>query len=127
MLTGLRTIVYHVADLDSAKAWYSEMFDITPYFDEPFYVGFDINGFELGLDPSETEYSTGNNSITYWKVDNIDQMFENLQKKNAQIHQEVHSVGEDIRLGSVKDPFGNVIGIIEVKGETGQLTLVRAA
>ncbi len=117
MLTGLRTIVYHVNDLESAKTWYGEMFGIKPYFDEVFYVGFDINGFELGLDPSTEEYSGGNNSITYWKVDHIDGMFKHFSDKGVSIHQEVHSVGEGTRLGSVKDPFGNVIGLIELKGE----------
>lgn len=113
MLRGLRTIVYHVEDLESAKAWYGEMFGIKPYFDESYYVGFDINGFELGLDPSNEEYPGGNNSITYWKVDDIDGMFKHFTDKNAVIHQEIHSVGEGIRLGSIKDPFGNVIGLIE--------------
>jgi predicted enzyme related to lactoylglutathione lyase len=116
MLTGLRTIVYHVTNLEVAKMWYAEMFDIKPYFDESFYVGFDINGFELGLDPSGNEYTEGNSSITYWKVDDVDAAFERLKKKKVVIHQEVHSVGEGIKLGSIKDPFGNVIGLIELKG-----------
>ncbi len=115
MLTSLRTIVYHVTNLEVAKMWYSEMFDINPYFDESFYVGFDINGFELGLDPSGEEYSKGNSSITYWKVTDVDAAFERLKKKKVTIHQEVHSVGEGIKLASINDPFGNVIGLIEVK------------
>lgn len=117
MLTGLRTIVYHVTNLEVAKMWYAEMFDIKPYFDESFYVGFDIGGFELGLDPSVEEYSKGNSSITYWKVDDIDVTFERLKRKKVILHQDIHGVGEGIRLGSIRDPFGNVIGIIEVKGE----------
>jgi catechol 2,3-dioxygenase-like lactoylglutathione lyase family enzyme len=51
MLQGLRTVIYKAPDLDRAKAWYSETFGIQPYFDEPFYVGFNVGGFELGLDP----------------------------------------------------------------------------
>ncbi len=115
MLTGLRTIVYHVTNLEVAKMWYAEMFDIKPYFDESFYVGFDINGFELGLDPSGGEYTEGNSSITYWKVDDVDASFERLKKKKVIIHEEVHSVVDGIKLGSIKDPFGNVIGLIELK------------
>lgn len=116
MLTGLRTIVYHVTNLEVAKMWYSEMFEINPYFDESFYVGFEINGCELGLDPSAEEYSMGNSSITYWKVDDVGAAFDRLKEKKVIIHQEIHSVGEGIKLGSIKDPFGNVIGLIEVKG-----------
>lgn len=114
MLKGLRTIVYHVSNLEVAKMWYAELFDIEPYFDESFYVGFEIGGHELGLDPSDKEYSPGNSSITYWNVDDIDLAFGSFKLKNVIIHQEIHSVGEGIRLGSITDPFGNVIGLIEI-------------
>ena len=114
MLKGIKTIVYHVSNLDEAKLWYSEMFGISPYFDESFYVGYNIGGFELGLDPSSTEYSSGNNSITYWNVEKIDVVFAHFKSKNVIIHQEVYAVGDGIRLGSIRDPFGNVIGLIEI-------------
>lgn len=51
MILGLRTAIYHVPDLARAKAWYAEAFGVAPYFDEPFYVGFSVGGYELGLDP----------------------------------------------------------------------------
>lgn len=114
MLKGLRTIVYHVSNLEVAKMWYSEMFDIEPYFVESFYVGFDIGGFELGLDPSNKEYTKGNSSITYWAVDDIDKAFEKFKEKKVSTHQDIHSVGEGIRLGSIIDPFGNIIGLIQI-------------
>lgn len=114
MLKGLRTIVYHVSNLEVAKMWYAELFEIEPYFDESFYVGFEIGGYELGLDPSDKEYSAGNSSITYWNVDHIDAAFERFKARKVMIHQEIHVVGEGIRLGSICDPFGNVIGLIEI-------------
>ena len=51
MILGLRTAIYPVADLDAAKRWYSQVLGQTPYFDQPFYVGFEVGGFELGLLP----------------------------------------------------------------------------
>ena len=51
MFKKLRTVVYHTENLQKAKDWYTLITGLQPYFDEPFYVGFDINGFELGLDP----------------------------------------------------------------------------
>ncbi len=51
MIQGLRTVIYFVKDLEKAKAWYAQIFNTPPYFDEPYYVGFDIEGFELGLHP----------------------------------------------------------------------------
>ena len=51
MILGLRTVIYHVPDLPGAKSWYARAFGIAPYFDKPYYVGFNVGGFELGLDP----------------------------------------------------------------------------
>jgi catechol 2,3-dioxygenase-like lactoylglutathione lyase family enzyme len=53
MLLALRTAVYYVDDIEKAKAWYSSILGIQPYFDAPFYVGFNVSGFELGLNPTE--------------------------------------------------------------------------
>jgi catechol 2,3-dioxygenase-like lactoylglutathione lyase family enzyme len=48
VLQGLRTVIYQVDDIERAKGWYGEVLGKEPYFDEPFYVGFDVGGFELG-------------------------------------------------------------------------------
>lgn len=71
MLQGLRTVVYGVQDIVAAKAWYREVLGIEPYFDQPFYVGFHVGGYELGLDPA-APVGTGVISgpvayISYWR------------------------------------------------------------
>ncbi len=48
---GHRTVHYHAPDLDKAKAWYSRVLGVAPYFNQLFYVGFSVGGYELGLDP----------------------------------------------------------------------------
>jgi extradiol dioxygenase family protein len=45
MFHGLRTVIYHVGDLDRAKEWYGVVLGLQPYFDELFYVSFDVGGF----------------------------------------------------------------------------------
>ena len=35
----------------AAKRWYTKVLGLTPYFDQPFYVGFNVGGYELGLLP----------------------------------------------------------------------------
>ncbi|SEQ93546.1 VOC family protein [Pedobacter rhizosphaerae] len=113
MLQGLRTIVYYVGDLVAAKAWYKQVFEIEPYFDEPFYVGYNIGGYELGLDPDDSGYSKGNHSITYWGVADIVQVFKKFEELGVETHQEPKNVGGPIWVGSIFDPFGNVIGFIQ--------------
>jgi len=51
MILGLRTAIYPAPDLQKAKQWYADLLMQAPYFDEPFYVGFSVGGFELGLVP----------------------------------------------------------------------------
>ena len=64
---GLRTTIYTVADLHKAKEWYSKAFETVPYFDETFYVGFNIAGYELGLMPEATPISIkSENVLSYW-------------------------------------------------------------
>ena len=60
---GLRTAIYAVADVPRAKAWYAEVLERAPYFDEEFYVGFNVGG--------------------------------------------------GVKIGAIKDPFGNVLGVVE--------------
>ncbi|WP_316801309.1 VOC family protein [Pedobacter frigidisoli] len=113
MLQGLRTIVYYVGELEAAKEWYKKVFEIEPYFDEAYYVGYNIGGCELGLNPDDTGYSNGNHSITYWGVENIKSAFDRLASMDVDIHEQPNNVGGDVWVGSIFDPFGNVIGLIE--------------
>lgn len=113
MLKGLRTIVYHVNDLEQAKEWFANVFGIHPYFDQPFYVGYNVGGYELGLDPDASTYTLGNQSITYWGVDDIQVCFDKIKTLGVAIHEAPKNVGGEIWVASIYDPFGNVIGLIQ--------------
>lgn len=112
MFLGLRSEIHSVADLPTSKQWYAQVLGIEPYFDEPFYVGFDVGGYELGLLPN-SDGATGEGSITYWGVPDVDLAVQRLQELGATVHQEVSEVGGGIRLASLVDPGGNVVGVIE--------------
>lgn len=113
-LLGLRTALYHVTDLDQAKEWYRRVLAIDPYFDEPFYVGFNVGGFELGLDPDPAAGSPGRGGVAvYWGVEDAEAAFARLLGLGAREHSAVHDVGGGIKVAAVLDPFGNVFGIIE--------------
>ncbi|KAA6439857.1 VOC family protein [Dyadobacter flavalbus] len=110
---GLRTTIYKVSDLNAAKQWYAKVFETAPYFDEPFYVGFNIAGYELGLQPEEGERNAkAENVITYWGVENIGAVYQNLVEMGATEHEAPVNVGGEIVAASVYDPWGNVIGLI---------------
>ncbi len=113
MLHGLRTVIYKVKDLPKAKQWYADVLGFAPYFDEPFYVGFNVGGFELGLDPDVQASTFGSNVAAYWGVDNCRSTYARLLEKGATKHAEPQEVGGGIAVATVLDPFGNVLGVIE--------------
>jgi len=113
MFQGLRTVIYHVDDLEKAKAWYTSVLGTPPYFDAPFYVGYNVGGFELGLDPDAAGCTNGDNAVAYWGVPDAEAAYQRLLGMGAEAHTAVQDVGEGILVAKVKDPFGNVVGIIE--------------
>ncbi len=110
MIQGLRTAVYPVTDLDAGKAFYSAVLERQPYFDQPFYVGYQVAGFELGLIPDGTPGTAGANA--YWGVDDIDAEYERILAIGAKSHEEPKDVGEGIKVATLLDPFGNIFGLI---------------
>lgn len=113
MFQGLRTAIYHAADLEKAKAWYASVLGIDPYFSEPFYVGFNVGGYELGLNP-DPEAATGlGGAVPYWGVADAAAAHERLVRLGAESLSPVQDVGGGIKVAVVKDPFGNALAIIE--------------
>lgn len=113
-MIGLRSHIMHVADLQAAKRWYTELLNRPPYFDEPFYVGFNVGGYELGLNPDTTHVRPGDGgSIVYWGVEDAAVALARLLELGATQVEEVRDVGDGIRHAIVRDPFGNQFGVIE--------------
>lgn len=112
-ILGLRTTIYKVSDLAAAKDWYARAFRVAPYFDEPFYVGFSIAGYELGLlpdtDPAEEKTT---NVLSYWGVEDIDAEVTRFMELGATEDTPPTNVGGEIMVATVKDPWGNAIGLI---------------
>ena len=112
---GLRTVIYRVPDLQRAKDWYARVLGFQPYFDQPFYVGFNVGGYELGLVPHEgnsLRSSGPGNATPYWGVDDVQKAFDNLLAAGASPQENPQDVGGDIVVATVLDPWGNPFGII---------------
>ncbi len=110
---GLRTVIYYVPDLEKAKEWYSKILGIDPYFDEPFYVGFNVAGYELGLQPIERNTEPIiNNTITYWGVADVEATYNQLLECGAIPLEKPTDVGGNIIVAAVADPWNNAFGII---------------
>ncbi len=108
---GLRTVLYPAPDLAATKDWYTRALGFPPYFDQPFYVGFNVGGYELGLDPHAAPGESGQQ--IYWGVEKIGPAVEHLEGLGATLISPVQEVGEGILAASLRDPFGNTLGVIE--------------
>jgi len=113
LMLGLRTTIYMVSDIVEATEWYSKAFNTKPYFNEPFYVGFNIGGYELGLQSEERDInSKTENVFSYWGVEDIQEAYKHLINLGATKHEEPNNVGDGIMVASLYDPWKNIIGII---------------
>jgi predicted enzyme related to lactoylglutathione lyase len=113
-MLGLRLAVYHVNDIDKAKLWYAKVLETKPNFDQPFYVGFSVGAFELGLVPEKGESSAKPAGvIAYWGVEDAKASYKRLIDMGAKPGDPVTDVGGGILAATVIDPFGNQFGIIQ--------------
>ncbi|OON63609.1 glyoxalase/bleomycin resistance/extradiol dioxygenase family protein [Massilia sp. KIM] len=111
MIQGLRTVVYPVTNLPEAGAWYAKVVGKPPYFDQAFYIGFEVGGFELGLVPDGQPGAAG--GTAYWGTADIEAELARLVQLGASVHEAVQDVGDGIRVATVRDPYGNLFGIIQ--------------
>ncbi len=106
---GLRSVIYPAPDLEIAKRWWTQVLGQEPYFDEPFYVGFNVAGYELALDPNGLPED---GPITYWGVADVDAAVTQLLTDGATEHTAAKDVGGGIRVAVVRTPSGSPLGVI---------------
>ena len=108
-LQGLRTVIHPVGDLDAAKAWWTALLGFAPYFDQPFYVGFEVAGYELGLLPGGNPTE---GALTYWGVEDAQAAVDAAVALGAEVHVPAAEVGEGIVTATIRTPEGSIVGFI---------------
>lgn len=113
MILGLRTFVVHVhpEQVPDAKEWYTRFAGVAPYFDQPFYVGFNVGGFELGIHPGGEPGPGG--VLAYWGTPDIHAELARVTAFGASVVEGVQDVGDGILVATIADPFGNEVGLIQ--------------
>ncbi|MFC9834945.1 VOC family protein [Rhodococcus sp. NPDC127530] len=123
MLRGLTTVNFYADDLTAARAWYTELQGVEPYFvrsveGAPAYIEFRIGDYqhELGIIDSRftaPDRSCGaENTMTYWHVDDLEASVERLLSLGATLHGKPVDHGPGFVTASVADPFGNILGVM---------------
>jgi catechol 2,3-dioxygenase-like lactoylglutathione lyase family enzyme len=110
MFLGLRSTIYPAPDMEASKAFFTRILGVEPYFDEPAYAGYSVAGFELGLfaagDPTD-------GATTYWGVRDVEAALAGLVAAGAVPRDPVTDVGGGIKMATVVEPGGTLLGIIE--------------
>ena len=76
-----------------------------------------FGGYELGLDPDLRLSKPGpGGGVAYWRVEQIEAAVQHFASVGAIVAAPVQDVGGGIKVATVADPFGNLIGLIENPG-----------
>jgi predicted enzyme related to lactoylglutathione lyase len=106
MSPTIRSLVIPVSDLDAAKAVYGALLG-TPHTDESYYVGYNVNGFEVSLNPA----GDGGGSVTFADVEDLDAAREAVLAAGATERDAPRQVAAEARICVLVDPDGNPIGL----------------
>lgn len=112
MFTGLKSVIYPSSDLVADKKFWTTITGTNPHMDEPYYVGFDINGQELGLDPNAAKAGLSY-PVAYWHVTGVEEASEQILASGATVNSEPKDVGGGMMMATFKDPSGSIFGIID--------------
>lgn len=82
---------------------------VAPYFDQPFYVGYSVGGYELGLLP---DADPADGALVYWGVDDVAEAVRDAVTTGAVEHTPASDVGDGIVTAAVRTPQGAVLGLI---------------
>src|SRR6266496_159771 len=115
MFSGIKSVIYPSDNLEKDKAHWTAVLGFEPYFDKPYYVGFSVNGTELGLDPNAKSEGLAY-PISYWFVENANEATDILLNAGSTMNTEIKDVG-GIFMGTFKETSGNIFGIIEHQNE----------
>jgi predicted enzyme related to lactoylglutathione lyase len=106
----LNTVLYPVKDIERAKATFSALFGAAPHVDSKYYVGYEVNGHEIGLIPhGHDQGMTG--PEPYFDVEDINATLEALKGAGAVVVQEPTDVAAGLLVAKVRDADGNLIGV----------------
>lgn len=112
MTLAMNTVIYPVKDVAAAKQLFNRLLGAEPIMDQPYYVGYKIDGQDVGLDPNG--YSKGmTGPVVYFDVDDIAATVKGLVDSGGSLQQDATDVGGGKLIATVSDADGNVIGLAQ--------------
>lgn len=109
---GIKTMLFPVSDLDKAKAVYAALLGIEPQADSSYYVGFDVEGQQIGLVPGGGPQGM-TSPVPHWHVSDIEAKLAEVTAAGATVKDSPRDVGGGRLVASFTDLDGNVVGLIQ--------------
>ncbi len=108
MSPTFRSLVVTVSDLRSAKALYTALLG-EPHTDQPYYVGYNADGFEVALVPQQG--SAGAGAVAYADVEDLDEARARLLAAGATERSAPRQVAPGVRVCVLADGDGTPVGL----------------
>lgn len=123
ILRGFATVSFYAADVKAARAWYSELLGIAPYFqrpdaENPAYIEYRIGDYQHELGIINANYqpkgaaSGAGGAVLFWHVDDIEAVLERVKAMRATEYEPLIVREAGFSTASVIDPFGNILGLM---------------
>ncbi len=109
---GIKTVLHPVTDLARAKAVYAALLGIEPQSDSSYYVGFEVEGQQIGLVPAGGPQDM-TSPVAFWHVSDIEAKLAEVTAAGATVKEAAHEVGGGRLVATFTDPDGNVLGLIQ--------------
>jgi len=106
MSVAIRSLVIPVSDLDATKTVYTALLG-APHTDQPYYVGYNVDGFEVSLAPGDV----ADGPVAYIDVDDLDGTRDTLLAAGATERSAPRQVAPEARVCVLADADGNPIGL----------------
>jgi predicted enzyme related to lactoylglutathione lyase len=109
---GIKTVLHPVTDLAAAKAVYTALLGLPPQADGPYYVGYEVEGQQIGLVPGGGPQGM-TSPVAYWHVPDIEAKLAEVTAAGAAVKETPRDVGGGRLVATFTDPDGNVLGLIQ--------------
>lgn len=105
-MASFQTILLPTNDLAASRELYTKLLGVEPVADAPYYVGFDVDGQHIGLNPQ------GDRVLPNLHVDDLEQAIQLITDTGGTVLDEPREVGGTRRVAVVQDASSAVIGLI---------------
>ncbi|WP_247661215.1 VOC family protein [Ideonella alba] len=122
MLRAVESVIFFVADIDAAAAWWADLLGSTVGHENPqFAFVRGPGGVVLGFHPADAKCPGGIGGTTvYWEVDDLDVAVQELQRRGARLHRGPMRTDFGAGVAMMVCPWGCTVGLNRVTEESCQ-------